>query len=387
MNILLVHSFYQNRGGEYDVFCAEKRLLTERGHTVTTWTAENRGLDDMSAIRKLMTTVWNQKSYADIRTLIRETRPDVIHCHNTFGVCSPSVYYAAGAEKVPVVQTLHNYRLLCLNALLFRNGHHCDECLAGVVPWPGVRHGCYHASRMASLGMTTMLVAHRLLQTWKRKISAYIALTDAARETFVAHGLPEQRVHVKPNFVFDTPTRKTDHAPYALFVGRLSEEKGIMTLANAWEQLSHIPLKVAGSGPEEKALRDLDGIDMLGWLDKEALSQTIAGARFVVIPSLCWESCPVVLAQAFCAGVPVVASEQGALKELITDGVTGCLFASGDPMALAQAANRIWHDAELCVNIRNSARREYEERFSPAASGQRLEEIYDRALANCKGTP
>ena len=230
MRVLAVHNEYQQAGGEDQSFEAETSLLEENGHRVRRYVVHNDRLAGMSQLESASVAVWNRSSYRDLRSLIREEQPEVVHFHNTFPLISPAGYYAARAEEVPVVQSLHNYRLLCPNALFFRDGHACEDCQGKLVPWPGVLHACYRGSRPASGAVAAMLATHRLLRTWTKMVDLYIALTDFARMKFIEEYLPAEKVVVKPNFLHPDPGFGQVREDYVLFVGRLSVEKGVDTL-------------------------------------------------------------------------------------------------------------------------------------------------------------
>src|SRR5918995_7060232 len=250
MKILLAHNEYQQPGGEDQVFAAEAALLESHGHRVLRYRVHNDQVAGMDPVTLAGSTVWNRSTHRELRTLIRQERPQVAHFHNTLPLISPAGYYAAKAEGVPVVQTLHNYRLLCPNALFFRDGGVCEDCMGKAITWPGVVHKCYRGSRAASGLVTTMLATHRALRTWTNKVDVYIALTEFARRKFIEGGLPVERITVKPNFVDPDPGPGTSGEGHALFVGRLSPEKGVDTLLAAWERLKgSAPLKIVGDGP------------------------------------------------------------------------------------------------------------------------------------------
>lgn len=375
--IIIVHSFYRNSGGEDIVFQSECELLIEHGHRVIPWTRENSILDDTNGFVAFSKTIWNQNSYREFRNLLRKERPDIVHCHNTFGVVSPSIYYAAAAEQVPVVQTLHNYRYCCLNATFFRDGESCEDCVSRAVPLPGIFHRCYHNQIMASLGMCITSSIHRALRTWRRHISAYIALTPSARVRFIAANLPADRLFVKPNFVFDMGARENGAGDYVLFVGRLSEEKGIRNIVDAWEQMENIPLKIAGKGPLELIVKNRENIEYLGWVDRDNLGALIKESRFVILPSTCYEQFPMVIIDAFCCGIPVAASNHGAMADLIDDNVTGMKFEPNDRSSLIAVIRKMWLDKSLCNRMGENARKEYEMCFSPQENYKQLMHIYE----------
>uniref|UniRef100_UPI002605A42B glycosyltransferase n=1 Tax=uncultured Thermanaerothrix sp. TaxID=1195149 RepID=UPI002605A42B len=235
MKITLVHTHYQQPGGEDAVFEAEKALLERMGHEVIALTLHNRDLEHMPRSRQAAMTVWNRAAYRELRTLSWERRPQVVHIHNTFPLASPAVIPAAKAERIPVVMTLHNYRLLCANAVFFRQGRVCEECL-GRLPWRGLVYGCYGASRTASAVVATMLAVHRAWGTWGL-VDRYVVLTEFARQKFIRAGFPAEKLVVKPNFVDPDPGMGVSQGRYALFVGRLSPEKGVRTLLGAWKRL------------------------------------------------------------------------------------------------------------------------------------------------------
>jgi glycosyltransferase involved in cell wall biosynthesis len=250
MNILIIHNFYTQPGGEDVVFAAEKALLHERGHEIVEFVRRNDEINGIHYLGASVSVVWSRDSQRALRRLIETVRPDVAHFHNTFLRISPAAYYACKDTGIPVIQTLHNYRLLCPSAIFFRDGHACENCLGKFIPWPGVLHRCYRDSRAATGAVAAMLVVHRLLRTWERTVDVFIALTEFARQKFIEGGLPADRVVVKPNFVHPDPGPGAHDGGYALFAGRLSPEKGVRTLLAAWERLgAGIPLKIAGDGP------------------------------------------------------------------------------------------------------------------------------------------
>ena len=267
MRVVLVHNYYQQPGGEDQVFAAEGRLLEARGHHVYRHTVHNDEVSGYNKAALAKATLWNGDSYRELRAIFRRERAEVVHVHNTLPLVSPAVYYAAKAEGVAVVQTLHNYRLLCPAATFLRDGRVCEDCL-GRAPWPGVVHACYRDSVAASSVLASMLTYHRARRTWTEMIDVYVALTEFAREKFVEGGLPEAKIVVKPNFLDSHLSTPEEPKAYALFVGRLSKEKGLSVLLSAWRTLgARIPLKIVGDGPlaqeVDRAAREVPGSS--GW--------------------------------------------------------------------------------------------------------------------------
>ncbi len=392
MKVLVVHNFYQQPGGEDRCLEAEVAMLRANGHEVVQYTADNDAIDGMSRLAAAARTVWSRPAARDVRALIRAHRPAVAHFHNTFPLVSPAAYYACHAEGVPVVQTLHNFRLLCPNALFFRDGRVCEDCLGRAVPWPGVVHGCYRGSRAATAAVAAMLAAHRALGTWRDKVDVYVALTEASRQKFIAGGLPADKLAVKPNFLDSDPGPGTGAGGYAVFVGRLSAEKGVGTLLTAWHALAgEVPLKVVGDGPladrVAAAAAGNPGVEWLKSQPPDAVYRLIGGAAFLVLPSECYENFPRVAVEAMALGTPVIASRLGAMAEVVADGRTGLHFEPGDAAALAAAVRRLRDDPAARGRMRQAARREYEERYTAEANHDALMAIYDRATRTATGSP
>ncbi|RMD64201.1 glycosyltransferase family 1 protein, partial [Candidatus Parcubacteria bacterium] len=249
MHILMLHDRYLQRGGEDESTDAEVALLRSCGHAVDLLEMHNRQILERPLWQTALSTVWSQAAYRLVRQRLHTGYYDLVHVQNFFPLLSPAVYYAAKAENTPVVQALRNYRLFCLNGLFYRDGEVCERCMGRPVPYPGIVYACYRESRPASLTVATMLSVHRALRTWHRKVDLFYTLTDFARRKFIEGGLPPHRLTVKPNFVAPDPGLSTQNRRYFLLVSRLSPEKGIMTVLDAWEKLGgRLPLKIVGSG-------------------------------------------------------------------------------------------------------------------------------------------
>src|SRR5262245_23237760 len=336
MKILVVHNSYREPGGEDENTQTEIRLLEEAGHQVIRFFLSNAQIRPgvLSAARSL----WSLGSYRALRLLIRRERPEVAHFHNVFHAISPSGYWAASAETVPVVQTLHNYRLLCSNALLFRDGHPCRDCVGKRIPWPGILHACYRDSVSATLVVSAATSLHRTLGTWSDRVDVFVALSEYSRSIFVGAGLSPARIVVKPNPVHPDPGIGTGDGSFALFVGRLSPEKGIKTLLAAWERVgSKIPLKVVGDGPLANMVAQASLQGRVEWLGRRSpveVYELMGRARCIVVPSEWHEPFGRVVVEALAKGTPIVVSDIGAPRDLVADGVTGFHFRSGDPLDL-----------------------------------------------------
>jgi glycosyltransferase involved in cell wall biosynthesis len=389
MKCLMVHNSYQQAGGEDRVFEAEAALLEHFGHEVVPFTMHNDQVNELGRMELARATVWNRGSYREARAILQRERPAVLHAHNIFPLISPAIYYAAHAEGVPVVQTLHNYRLVCPDALLFRDGHVCEECLLKRSPISGIVHACYRNSRAATGVVAAMLMVHGALGTWTRLVDVFIALSDFSRDKYIQGGLPPGKIVVKPNFVYPDPGMREACESYALFVGRLTTDKGLRVLLAAWESLgSRIPLKIVGDGPLAEEVKDvaqrLGGVEWLGSQPRESVLALMKHAQFLVIPSLWYEAFGVVIAEAYGVGLPVIASNLGSMSTLIRAGDTGLHFRPGDVADLvAQVEWAIAHPAEMEV-MGAHARREYETQYSADRNHDLLLQVYGLAIERAK---
>jgi glycosyltransferase involved in cell wall biosynthesis len=385
VKVLAVHNGYQQPGGEDQVFLAESALLESYGHRVVRYTKHNDQVAGMNRLALAGNTLWNSGAYQELRALIRRERPHVAHFHNTFPLISPAGYYAARAEGVPVVQTLHNYRLLCPNALFFRDGGVCEDCVGKAVPWPGVLHKCYRGSRAASGVVAAMLTTHRVLRTWTEMVDVYIALTEFARRKFVEGGLPTEKMMVKPNFVYPDPGPGEGRGGYALFVGRLSREKGVGTMLAAYQRLDkRSPLKVVGDGPLAdkviEAASRYPHIEYLGYRPPEEIHALMKEPSMLVFPSEWYEGFSRVAAEAFATATPIVAADIGASTELIEHRRTGLRFRPGDQEDLAAQVRWFFSHPEEHARMRREVRTEYEAKYTAQRNYQLLLEIYGAAL-------
>lgn len=390
MKILLVHNTYQQAGGEDVVFQQEKQNLQRAGHYVATYERSNHEIEQFSALQRAMLVtriVWNSNSRQEFAQLLARESPDLVHVHNTFIMVSPSIYSACRDQGVPVVQTLQNYRLMCPGALFFRDGKVCEECVEHSL-WRGIRHGCYRDSPVQTAGVALMLAWHRQLKTYHELVDCSVAATEFSRGKFVAAGFDADKIVVKPNFVDRDPGPRERAGDYAVFAGRLSPEKGVATLLEAWEQVRpDIPLKIVGDGPLRANLeaqakeRGLRGITFCGRLSRDETIATVKGARFQITPSVWYEGFPMVIVEAFACGVPVLASRLGGMQEIVADGGTGLHFNPGDPQDLASKVEWAWnHPAEL-TEMGRAARRKYETDYTAEKNYSLLMQIYEQTMA------
>ena len=385
MKLLVAHNHYRQSGGEDEVFLRESELLRSAGHEVLEYKEHNGEISEdgiPSKVQLAARTFWATDSVARLRSLLRREKPDLVHFHNTFPLISPAAYYACHQEGVPVVQSLHNSRLICPAATLYRNGSACEDCLGKTVPWPGVVHACYHNSRLQTAVVAGMLAGHRVLGTWQEQVDAYIVFTEFFRQKFIEAGLPPEKIFLKPHFLSTDPGMKQNDGDYALFIGRLVPEKGVATLLKAWESLGHVPLWVAGAGPMEQDVRRFSltdqSIHMLPYLSQKECFDVIKGARFLVWPSGA-ETFGLVAIESFACGTPVIASRSNAMAELVEDNKTGLHFEAGDPEDLAAKVAWAWTHPREMAAMGRAARAEYKSKYTAERNYELLMGIYSHA--------
>lgn len=380
-SILMVHNYYQERGGEDLSFEAERRALEHAGVTVHTYIDTNYRVDSMGGLKAGLRCIWSGEANADIRKIIRETRPQIMHVQNSFPLMSPSIYHAARAEGVPVVQSIRNYRLLCPSAIFYRDDHVCEDCMGRRFAWPGVLHGCYRGSRSGTAAIAAMQTVHGVLGSWTRKVDHFISLSAFGRQKLIEGGLPADRISVKPNFVFPDPGISDQPRDFILFVGRLSEEKGIETMIHAWERIHQdVPLVVAGRGPlsdiVEDASKRLDGVTWVGAQTIDNIYSLMGKAAAVLFPSEWYETFGRVVIEAYSRATPVIASNLGAISELVVDGETGLLFEPGDSDSLASAASRMWTNGTEARQMGKRGRQLFDEHYTVNQHLASIDRIY-----------
>ena len=389
MRILLVHNFYQHWGGEDACAEQEDRLLRAHGHEVVFYQRHNDEIKTFSArekLRLLWQPVWSRRTYHEIRQTIRRFHPDLVHVHNFFPLVSPSVFYACHAESTPVVLTLHDYRLKCVNGWMFRDQHLCRECFDHTLA-RGLIHGCYRSSRVQTVPVSGMIAVHQVARTWQTRVDAFIAVSDFVRRTYIEAGLPESRIVVRPNFLDRAPEMEHEPRSGALYVGRLSMEKGLVTLIEAWRDLPDIPLTVVGDGPmktwiEDTIRRDgLHHIMLAGFVPPDAVFGYMQSASVVILPSVVHETFGRAVIEAFAAGTPAVVSQLGGLSELVQPYATGLLFEAGNADDLKRQVREALSQPDRLADWGRAARRVFEERYTAEAAYTQQMAVYDRVLS------
>lgn len=394
MKILLVHNAYRQPGGEDIVFEQERQVLEGAGHQVVAYRRSNHEVNEHSLAGQFSLAskaVWAADSRRELAAMLCREKPEIVHIHNTFVMVSPSIYSACREAGVPVVQTLHNYRLLCPAANFFRQDRICEECVEHSL-WRGVRHGCYQGSRAATSVVALMLAVHRWRRTWIRGVDCFIALSGFSRRKFIEAGLAAEKIAVKPNFIYADPGCRAQSGAYALFIGRLHPERRVETLLAAWQRLQvPIPLRIIGGGPQRVALEaqarqmGVSDVRFHGHLPRDQAIAFLKGAWCLIFTSEWYENFPVTIVEAFACGVPVICSRLGAMQETVADGRTGLHFTPGDAEDLAQKVEWAWSHPEEMAAMGRAARAEYEAKYTAAHNYLMLMEIYQRVLEAREG--
>jgi glycosyltransferase involved in cell wall biosynthesis len=387
VRILVVHNRYRSGqpSGENAVVDQETALLTEAGHEVDHFERHSDDIAEMSIVDKVLVPLrvpWNSAVRTALTERLRVVSPDVVHVHNTFPLLSPAVLAACTDVGVPVVATLHNYGLTCAPGTLYRDGRICTDCV-GAQPIPAVRHGCYRGSAAATLPLAVGMAANR--RRWATSVTRFFCISAAQRDVLVRAGLPAEKLTVKHNVVPDTGPRRTGPGEHVLFLGRLTEEKGVRQLMAAWDTADlPVPLVIAGAGPLADEVTawaaGRDDVHYLGLRDRAECQALTARAVAVVAPSTWLETFGLVVVEAMAAGVPAVASAHGAFVELVDDGETGLLHRPGDPASLADALRAIT-DPTRNERLGAAARARYEQDFTPATGLTRLLDGYHAAMS------
>ena len=378
MNMLVAHISFLHLGGEDVVVEAEVALLRDLGQHVQLLERSNDELAKISPLAGATQTMWSRRTTSEVGALIDQYQPDIVHVHNTFALLSPSLYWACAKAGVPVVQTLHNFRIVCPQAMLLREGRICEACV-GRVPVPAIIHGCYRGSRAQTAVLSAMVTLHRGLGTWQNKVARYIALNEFCRGKFIQAGLPAERIVVKPNFVNALHFNVMPRTGF-LFVGRLSPEKGVKCLSDAIKNLPDSTLKVIGHGPESAWFAQVSNVRSMGERSRDVVFKEMNSALALIVPSIWYETFGLVVAEAFANGLPVIASRIGALAEIVQDGLTGLLFNPGDSVDLARVLAWAESHPDDMAGMGRRARLDYEARFSPERNIGQLLDIYRAAI-------
>jgi len=389
VKILFIHNKYKQFGGEDVAVEMETSILIEKGHAVRTVFFDNMPIrGSLSKIKSAFQSVYNFSSARKISKIILEFKPDIIHIHNLFFIASPSVLYAASKHKIPVVLTLHNYRLICSNALLVRKNQVCELCIHKKFPMYGIKYKCYKNSAIETALVTFITGIHKSISTWKQKVTTYIVSNEFSRSRLLNSSLqlPADKIVAKSNFVADPGEGlASDREDFFLFAGRIAKEKGVHVLLEAFARLPDRKIIIIGDGPEKEFLQNEFGsynnIHFSGQLDRTAVLETMKKCKAFICPSIWYEVTPFTNFEAFATGTPVIASRLGSMIDTIRDGYDGLHFTAGDANDLRQKVELFIQQTEKNSDYYRNARRSYLETYQPDVHYRAIMKIYENAIA------
>jgi glycosyltransferase involved in cell wall biosynthesis len=388
MRVVVAHVRYRIRGGEDSVFEKEVQLLRDGGIDVVEFVKDNRDLNSNRQLRNAIESVWSLKSMKELSDLIKRERPALVHFHNTHPQLSPSCYKACDLAGIPVVQTLHNFRAFCANGLFLRDGKVCEDCTRTRVPWAALKHSCFRDSRSATGAIVVGQIVHRTLRTLSRRVDRFIALSKFSKAKFISNGIPADRISVRGNYSpppKDVGGGALEERSGCIYVGRLSEEKGISTLLAASEAMPYVRFVIAGDGPlrpeVESAVKSGQGnIEYLGRVSHKEVLARVSKSRALILPSLCYENFPATLVEAMACGTPSIVSNHGAMAEIISDGVHGLHMDLGEVASLCVAIRRLVFSDEVWLRMHQICVARYCSEFSEERSRRVLLKIYDQVI-------
>ncbi len=400
---MLIHNFYGSSApsGENTVFQAEVNLLHEHGHTVIEFTRhsdEIRNQRFLGLLKGALATPWNPFSLRKLRYILEKEEPEIMHVHNFFPLLSPSIFYAPKTLDTAVVFTLHNYRIFCASGIPLRNNIPCTQCIDHKNVFPALKYKCYRNNRWATFPLAVMIRMHRKLTTWKKKVNAFIALTEFQKNMFIQAGLPADNIFIKPNFLSNPPSLVSweDREFKVVYIGRLSPEKGVDILLESWRKWGEEApaLEIIGDGPERYHLEKycvtnkLEGkVTFQGQLSFIEAQKKLSRARLFILPTLWYEGLPMVVLEAFAKGVPVMASKIGSLPCILEDDKNGILFTPGNPDDLYHKAKQLWENPDKLYNISIAARSTFEKKYSAETNYKIVTDIYQAAINDKRNRP
>lgn len=384
MRILQVHNYYDVSGGEDVVVESEKLLLESKGHEVLTFYKNNNDIKNVfKKIQIALSVHFSKKSFTEFTHVLEKFLPDVVHVHNFFPKITPSVYDVCINANVPVVQTLHNYRTICPTSLLMLNGKPCELSLYETAFW-AVPYKVYRNSLIGTVILANMIEYHKRNKTWNNKVERFICLTHFSKRKFIEAGFFKKKITVKSNFSLDLGYKvDQEKKDFALFIGRLSEEKGIDVILEAWKKIN-FPLKIIGEGNNFTSTVKL--VELLGHLPHKKVMDNLKSCLFIVIPSICYEGFPLAVVEAFSCGVPVICSRIGSLEEIIENGITGLHFEAGNADDLAEKIQWMHSHPDECAQMGLNARKVYEQKYTPEKNYEILMDIYQQAIKDSQNS-
>jgi glycosyltransferase involved in cell wall biosynthesis len=387
MKVLFVHNFYQIPGGEDSVFFIEVELLKNNGIHVESYTVHNAKIN--TPIKKLLivlSSFFNLYVFFDFYLYLVKSKPDVVHVHNFFPLFSPSIFWACKLKKIPVIHTLHNFRIICPTATLMLNGQITEKSIKRNSWWT-IKKRVYKNSLVGTAVLSGMIEFNKFIGTWNNAVTKLIALTDFAKQKYIEAGISESKIVVKPNFVDGSTQPVFEKENYGIFVGRLSEEKGIEHLLRAWENIDY-PLLVVGDGPQKDLLLNNSNSNVIykGKLDKNDVMELVSKAKFLVMASTWYEGLPMVLVEALSVGTPCIVPNLGGMASVIKDDICGLRYQPNDIDDMRKTVNRLIADQEIAARLAHGAYNEFTENYTPQKNYQQLIDIYQLAIQEVNGT-
>lgn len=382
MRILFVHNFYKHAGGEDQVFWAEIDLMKSHGHDVHSYTVDNDTINSLwTKINTTLHLSYSSKSKKNFSITLKKINPDIVHCHNFFPLLTPSIFDACREDRIPAVLTLHNYRLVCPSVYLSKNNKPWELSIKKNPYW-AVPYKVYQNSFIGTAAIAYMINYHKKRKTWQKKLDHIITLTKFAKNKFIESGFSPNNMVVKPNFISDPLKENNTRGQFALFIGRLSQEKGIEFLLESWKEID-FPLKIVGDGPMMGNVK-LQGnnVEFLGKIPNKSVKTLLQKAQFLVFPSQWYEGFPMVLVEAMACGTPVLVTNIGSMQEIITDELNGLHFELGNQKQFIEKVHQLMKDESLCQFLGDNGRSAYLENYTPDVNYQQLISIYQNSISN-----
>ena len=389
MNVLLIHNYYQNPGGEDKVFKNEYNLLKSNNVNVSKFIVNNNEIELNNKFMVGINSIWSFYYYKKLSKILKSNNYHIVHVHNTHAKLSPSIYYACKNYGIPVILTLHNYRICCPKATLFRKNNVCELCVKRHFPYHGIYYKCYHNSILHSIILSLSIAFHKKIGTYRQTINHYIALTNFSRNIFVKAGIPRKKISVKPNFIVSDSSFSKRNKKYFLFIGRITKEKGIKTLLRTWALNKDYPLKIVGDGDlkeyvkHEIKQKSLKNVEYIGHISSEdTIIKLLRNSYCLIVPSLWYEGFPMTIVESFNTGTPVIASNIGSLSEIVQHKNNGLLFMPDDAHDLSLKVKWAWNN-ENYINLYSiNARKEYEKKYTSQENFNQLMAIYNKVIFN-----
>lgn len=383
LRVLLVHNFYQIGGGEHTVFQNEKKLLEDNGHDVIIYTRNNKEINSLFTKLFLpIITIFNFRTYFEVKKIIKKEAIDIVHCHNTFPLISPSVYYASKSLNTPVVQTIHNFRLLCPSGIFYRNNRVCEDCMIQGLNC-SIKNKCYRNSKIGTGIVVLMLKVHRILNTFNKKVDRYIVLTEFnARK--LEKIIEKDKIIIKPNFSYTDSTSKGDKSKnYFLFVGRLEESKGVKFLLDSWVKIDNEELVIIGDGSLKDYVKNISdksfNIHYLGNKAHKEVLEIMRNSKSLIFSSEWYEGFPMVILEAMSQGIPIITSNIGNGSTLVVDNYTGLHYEVNNFESFIKQINRISNNNEY-EKLGENAKRLFHEKYTSKENYTLLYSLYQEVI-------